>query len=269
MPRAVPFTRSIDPDVLEATKRHQVAEAGDFGHGGEVDRPEEARVRRPGVEQVEERLALLGLGDSIEVPLEREVAVEILGADAVHLALTAAPEELVAPRTPRRCGRARRSSPLAGSTTRRPSVADALCIGSPYDAALMSDDRPGGRLGGQRPLHLYLLVDRSGSMEGDKIRSVNGVIEETLPMLRDEAENNPHVLGARQRGPFAEDVEWLTGEPQPVETFAWADLKASGRRTAMGAASGVARDEARRPRESSSARSLRSPCCLSDGSPDR
>ncbi|MEQ1787081.1 MAG: VWA domain-containing protein [Acidimicrobiales bacterium] len=100
----------------------------------------------------------------------------------------------------------------------------------------MADERPGGRLGGQRPLHLYLLVDRSGSMEGDKIQSVNTVIEETLPLLRNEAANNPHVSVLVGVAAFSEAVEWLTPAPVPVEEYVWTDLVASGRRTAMGAA---------------------------------
>ena len=43
----------------------------------------------------------------------------------------------------------------------------------------------------RRTMTLFFLVDTSGSMDGDKIGSVNDAIRETVPDLQDLSDSNP------------------------------------------------------------------------------
>ncbi len=87
--------------------------------------------------------------------------------------------------------------------------------------------RPGGELA-SRPLHFFWMVDCSGSMEGEKIGVVNNAIQNVLPEMVEEAENNPNAQLYVRTLKFSSGASWVTAEPVKVEEYAWEDLNAVG-----------------------------------------
>ncbi|MEM3658718.1 MAG: VWA domain-containing protein [Candidatus Hadarchaeum sp.] len=99
---------------------------------------------------------------------------------------------------------------------------------------------PGGVLAA-RPLHLFFVADCSGSMQGDKIQSLNQAIREAVPHMREVAKAHPEaevIVGALR---FATGAQWHI-PPTPVDRFEWVDLAAGGV-TDMGQALKVIADE--------------------------
>lgn len=87
----------------------------------------------------------------------------------------------------------------------------------------------------RRTMVLFFLVDTSGSMEGDKIGSVNDAIRETVPDLQDLSNSNADAAIKIATLQFATNVQWLY--PQPIDSgdFRWNDLQVGGL-TSLGAA---------------------------------
>lgn len=80
----------------------------------------------------------------------------------------------------------------------------------------------------RRVMTVFFLVDSSGSMEGDKMASVNIAIRETLPELKEIAEKNADAKIKIACLEFATGIEWMYPEPLDAETFQWRDLVAKG-----------------------------------------
>ncbi len=87
--------------------------------------------------------------------------------------------------------------------------------------------RPGGELA-SRPLHFFWVVDCSGSMYGEKIGIVNNAIQNVLPDMVSEAEDNPNAQLMIRTLKFSTGAEWLTENPVKVEDYVWEDLDAGG-----------------------------------------
>ncbi|MBO5817710.1 MAG: VWA domain-containing protein [Paludibacteraceae bacterium] len=87
----------------------------------------------------------------------------------------------------------------------------------------------------RRTMTLFFLVDKSGSMQGNKIASVNDAIRNIIPVLRDISDNNPDAEIKIATLEFASDCQWMYGEPQSLNEFRWLDIRADGW-TAMGEA---------------------------------
>lgn len=87
--------------------------------------------------------------------------------------------------------------------------------------------RPGGEVS-SRPLHFFWVVDCSGSMDGEKIGSVNHAIQSTIPDMKDAAENNPNAQVLVRTLKFSSGASWVTPNPVNIEDFAWDDLDAGG-----------------------------------------
>lgn len=87
----------------------------------------------------------------------------------------------------------------------------------------------------RRVMTLFLLVDTSGSMDGTKIGAVNSAIEEMRPLLQEVSDENADAEIKIAVLEFSTGCNWVTSEPQSLETFFWNDLKAGGI-TDMGAA---------------------------------
>ena len=87
----------------------------------------------------------------------------------------------------------------------------------------------------RRTMTLFFLVDKSGSMQGSKIDSVNDAIRNILPVLRDISDTNPDAEIKIATLAFASDCQWMYGEPQSLSDFRWLDIRADGW-TAMGEA---------------------------------
>jgi uncharacterized protein YegL len=99
---------------------------------------------------------------------------------------------------------------------------------------LISTDLPGGPLS-HRPLRFYWVLDVSGSMMGTKIGMLNHAIRETLPHMRDSADDNPHAAVEVRAMTFGTGARWVTPNPVPLADFSWTDVSVSGI-TDMGAA---------------------------------
>ena len=106
--------------------------------------------------------------------------------------------------------------------------------------------RPGGRLA-TRPLHFIWILDASGSMAIDgKIQALNNAIRETIPHMRQVADENPNARVLVRALRFANGASWHVAEPTPIHDFEWQDLEPGGV-TDMGHALAVVADELRIP----------------------
>lgn len=87
--------------------------------------------------------------------------------------------------------------------------------------------RPGGELA-SRPLHFIWIVDCSGSMDGEKIGSVNHAIQSTIPDMQDAAHDNPNAQLLVRTLKFSTGASWVTNNPVDIDDFIWQDLDADG-----------------------------------------
>lgn len=80
----------------------------------------------------------------------------------------------------------------------------------------------------RRTLNLFLMIDTSGSMQGEKIAAVNDAVRNVIPIVNGIGENNPDAEIKIAVMTFDNSINWLT--PQPVETSAlqWQDQTANG-----------------------------------------
>lgn len=88
------------------------------------------------------------------------------------------------------------------------------------------NDRIGGAVA-RRPLHFIWLLDVSGSMAvAGKIQALNFALEETLPLLREDAADNPGAQMYMRVLTFATAPVWLFRDPVPIESFRWEPVAA-------------------------------------------
>lgn len=81
----------------------------------------------------------------------------------------------------------------------------------------------------RRDLHVFYVLDTSGSMEGNPIQILNQAMLETIGVLKKVAKSNGDAqlkLSVLEFGPM---VRWMQKDgPQKVEDFVWQDLSAGG-----------------------------------------
>lgn len=88
----------------------------------------------------------------------------------------------------------------------------------------------------RRALHIFYVLDTSGSMEGESIATLNRAMRETTEALKEVAEKNADAELKIAVMSFASDVHWLNSSgPVALEDFIWEDLTAGGL-TEVGAA---------------------------------
>lgn len=87
----------------------------------------------------------------------------------------------------------------------------------------------------RRVLNLFLLVDTSSSMAGEKIAALNDAIRNVIPIVNDINDDNPDAEIKMNALTFSSDTNWTSPMPVLASDFKWSDLSASGF-TAMGAA---------------------------------
>jgi uncharacterized protein YegL len=88
--------------------------------------------------------------------------------------------------------------------------------------------RPGGELA-TRPLHFIWLCDSSGSMAtGGKIQSLNTAIRDSIPAMRQAADDNPNAEVLVRALRFGSGAQWHVPTPTRVADFQWPDLRADG-----------------------------------------
>jgi uncharacterized protein YegL len=80
----------------------------------------------------------------------------------------------------------------------------------------------------RRTMVLFFLVDTSGSMEGEKISSLNVAIQEVLPFISDISKTNADAQIKVAALEFSSGTEWMYPQPIEVENFQWRDLEAGG-----------------------------------------
>lgn len=86
--------------------------------------------------------------------------------------------------------------------------------------------RPGGALA-TRPLHFFWICDCSGSMSLDgKMDALNQGIRDSLPAMRQIAEENANAQVLIHTLRFSSGATWLVDQPVALEDFQWGDLVA-------------------------------------------
>lgn len=93
-------------------------------------------------------------------------------------------------------------------------------------------------LGGtpRRELHVFYILDTSGSMLGKPIAALNNAMTETVDVIKQQAKSNADALVKIAVLEFNSGFRWLQPQgPEEMEDFIWKDLTAGGL-TDMGAA---------------------------------
>lgn len=80
----------------------------------------------------------------------------------------------------------------------------------------------------RRTMTLFFVIDKSGSMSGNKIGAVNDAIVNVLPMLDEISATNPDAEIKVAALEFSSGCNWLYNEPKLASEFIWQDVKADG-----------------------------------------
>lgn len=88
-------------------------------------------------------------------------------------------------------------------------------------------ERPGGALA-KRPLQFFWIVDRSGSMGGKKIDSLNYALKETIKPMQDVADENPNAEVLVRVLTFSDGAQWHLSQATKIHDFTWSDIDADG-----------------------------------------
>lgn len=92
----------------------------------------------------------------------------------------------------------------------------------------MPGERPEAAVA-QRPLHLFFVLDASGSMAVDgKIQALNNAIRETLPHVAEVARHTPEAIVLVRAVAFATGARWHVAAPSAPDELEWPDLTAGG-----------------------------------------
>ncbi|MCL2665236.1 MAG: VWA domain-containing protein [Defluviitaleaceae bacterium] len=91
----------------------------------------------------------------------------------------------------------------------------------------MSKKLPGGEMT-SRILDFIWIADCSGSMDGEKIQTLNYAIRQTIPDMRKEADDNPNASLMVRAVKFSDGASWHVATATPIDQFNWTDLTAGG-----------------------------------------
>lgn len=80
----------------------------------------------------------------------------------------------------------------------------------------------------RRQMVLFFLIDKSGSMIGEKIASVNDAIENVLPMVGEISDNNTDAEIKIAALEFSNSTHWLYDEPKLANEFIWQKVQVAG-----------------------------------------
>ena len=87
----------------------------------------------------------------------------------------------------------------------------------------------------RRQMTLFFMIDKSGSMVGNKIGSVNDAIKNVLPIIGEISDENPDAEIRVAALEFSTGVAWKYDRPMEGKDFIWQDVQAAGL-TSLGAA---------------------------------
>ncbi|MGN0465516.1 MAG: VWA domain-containing protein [Lachnospiraceae bacterium] len=79
-----------------------------------------------------------------------------------------------------------------------------------------------------RDLHVFYVLDTSGSMAGTQIATLNRAMEETVDALKVEAKKNADANVKIAVLEFNSNARWISNRPESVEDFVWEDLECGG-----------------------------------------
>jgi uncharacterized protein YegL len=81
----------------------------------------------------------------------------------------------------------------------------------------------------RRTMVLFFVIDTSGSMDGDKIGSVNAAIEEVIPAIKEVSDENADAQIKIAAIEFSSGARWITANgPIEADQFRWNYLEAAG-----------------------------------------
>jgi uncharacterized protein YegL len=80
----------------------------------------------------------------------------------------------------------------------------------------------------RREMVLFFIADKSGSMAGTKIQSLNQAVKEVIPMLDEISQNNADAQIKIATLEFSSGCKWMYDEPKLASDFIWQDLCESG-----------------------------------------
>ena len=80
----------------------------------------------------------------------------------------------------------------------------------------------------RRTMTLIFVVDTSGSMDGEKIASLNQAVEEVIPFIQQLSATNADAQIKIAALEFSSGTEWMFNEPQEAENFSWRELEPGG-----------------------------------------
>lgn len=80
----------------------------------------------------------------------------------------------------------------------------------------------------RRVLNLFLMIDTSGSMDGEKIAAVNDAIRNVLPIVSTISDDNPDAEIKISALTFASNHSWVNPKPLEISAFKWTDQTAEG-----------------------------------------
>lgn len=80
----------------------------------------------------------------------------------------------------------------------------------------------------RRTMTLIFVVDTSGSMDGEKIASLNQAVEEVIPFIQQLSATNSDAQIKIAALEFSSGTEWMYNEPKEAEGFNWRELEPGG-----------------------------------------
>lgn len=80
----------------------------------------------------------------------------------------------------------------------------------------------------RRTMTLFFVIDKSGSMAGNKIGAVNDAIVNVLPMINDISDTNSDAEIKVAALEFSTSCQWMYSEPKLANEFIWQDVTAGG-----------------------------------------
>ena len=80
----------------------------------------------------------------------------------------------------------------------------------------------------RRELHVFYILDTSGSMAGTSIATLNSAMAETIRELGGLAKSNADAKLKIAVMEFNTSCRWITSSPEDMEDFIWEDLNAQG-----------------------------------------
>ena len=80
----------------------------------------------------------------------------------------------------------------------------------------------------KQELNLIFVIDNSGSMEGEKIATVNNAIRDVISIMPEIQEDTSDAEIKISAMTFAESCKWVYSEPKPVSEFKWNDVSVEG-----------------------------------------